>query len=99
MPLLKGPIESKHRRMKKYKRDLSRFTGLFPMLTDVFNRLFFETSGEVRSQIPGKRSVKNHFDILKSNSLDDQLTHQMNLKNIDSQLVDYFIHGGEISKM
>ena len=85
--------------MKKFKRDLSRFTELSVMLTDIFSRMYFENSPIVRSQIPGKKSVKKYKIILKSNSLDDQLSHQINLKNIDNELVDYFIHGGEIEEM
>ena len=85
--------------MKKFKRDLSRFTELSVMLTDIYSRMYFETSPVVRSQIPTKNSVKKYKIILKSNSLDDQLSHQINLKNIDNELVDYFIHGGEIVEM
>ena len=85
--------------MKKFKRDLSRFTDLSSMLHDIYSRMYFESSPEVRSQIPPKNSVKKHKIFLKSNSLDDQLSHTINMKNIDDELVDYFIHGGEIEEM
>ena len=82
--------------MKKFKKDLSCFTDLPSMLRDVFKRLYFENCGVVRAQIPPKNKVKKYKINLKSSSLDDQSTHQMNLQSIDSQLVEYFIHGGEI---
>ena len=85
--------------MKKFKRDLSCFTDLPSMLRDIYTWLYFESSPIVRSQIPPKNLVKKYKIVLKNNSLDGQLTHQVNLRNIDNELIDYFINGGEIVEM
>ena len=83
--------------MKRFKKQLSRFTGLGPHLTDVYHRLYWQNSGHVRKYDKKCKTDKteNKHPTLKSNSLDDQLTHHIALKT-DDQLIDYFINGGEV---
>ena len=89
-----GPLESCHKCVKRCKKQLSRFTGLGPHLTDVYNRLYWQNSGLVRKYDKETKTVKK-CPTLVSNSLDDQLTHHIALKT-DDQLIDYFINGGEV---
>ena len=75
---------------------MSRFNALEPHLTDVYNRLFWQNNGLVRKFDRKKKSVKKHkIPPLKSNSLEDQLSHHISLK-CDDTLIDYFINGGEV---
>jgi hypothetical protein len=91
-----GPLESCHKCVKHNKRHLSRFNGLGPHLTDVWNRLYWQNSGLIRKyERKIKKTKKYQVPPLKSNSLDDLLTHHIELKYSDDQLIDYFINGGE----
>ena len=91
-----GPLESCHKCLKRFKKYLSRFTGLGPHLKDVYKRLFWQNSPLIRKYERKTKSKKNKkISPLKSNSLDDQLSHHIALKT-DDQLVDYFINGGEV---
>ena len=87
-----GPLESCHKCLKRFKKQLSRFTGLGPHLTDVYKRLFWQNSPLIRKYERKTKSKKNKIAPLKSNSLDDQLSHHIALKT-DDQLIDYFING------
>ena len=64
-------------------------------MTDIYNRLYWQNSGLVRKYFPEKIPTKK-ITPLKSNSLDDQLNHHMNLRNTDDEIIDYFINGGEV---
>ena len=83
--------------MKHYKKHGSRFTGLGPHLEDVYLRLFWQNSGLVR-KYDRKIKPKKKYGVPppKSNSLDDQLSHHIDLNNSDDELIDYFINGGEV---
>ena len=89
-----GPLESCHKCLKRFKKYLSRFTGLGPHLKDVYKRLFWQNSPLIRKYERKTKSKKNKIAPLKSNSLDDQLSHHIALKT-DDQLIDYFINGGQ----
>ena len=66
-----------------------------PHLEDVYKRLFWQNSPLIRKYERKTKSKKNKIAPLKSNSLDDQLSHHIALKT-DDQLIDYFINGGEV---
>ena len=66
-----------------------------PHLRDVYKRLFWQNSPLIRKYERKTKSKKNKIAPLKSNNLDDQLSHHIALKT-DDQLVDYFINGGEV---
>ena len=92
MPL--GPLESCHKCLKHYKKHGSRFTALGPHLRDVYLKLYWQNSGLVRKY--EKKSKSKKVSPLQSNSLDDQLSHHIELEKSDDQLIDYFINGGEV---
>ena len=79
--------------MKKFKKDLSRFTDSHSLLTDIYNRLYWRNSGLVRKYEP-KKKIKKRID-LKSNSLQDQLQHHIDLETDDDKLINFFIKGGK----
>ena len=89
-----GPLETCHKCVKQFKKQLSRFTALGSHLTDVYHRLYWQNSGHVR-KYDKKSKTDSKCPPLQSNSLDDQLTHHIALKN-DDELIDYFINGGEV---
>ena len=66
-----------------------------PHLKDVYKRLFWQNSPLIRKYERKTKSKKNKTAPLKSNSLDDQLSHHIALET-DDQLIDYFINGGEV---
>ena len=66
-----------------------------PHLRDVYKGLFWQNSPLIRKYERKTKSKKNKIAPLKSNSLDDQLSHHIALKT-DDQLIDYFINGGQV---
>ena len=62
----------------------------------MYLRLYWQNSGLVR-KYDHKIKPQKKYEVppLKSNSLDDQLSHHFEFQNCDDELIDYFINGGE----
>ena len=67
------------------------------MLRDIYYRLYWNNHGLVRKYEPQSTIPKKGRITLKSNSLIDQLQLHNDLETLDNQIINYFIHGGELT--
>ena len=69
---IEGPLEGKHKQLRRIRLNLSRMTNTKDSLTDTFNRLWSLATPSVRCQGPNKKKRRREISL---DSPDDMIFH------------------------